>query len=229
MRMRNYFWVLTLVLFNAVAGCANRPIHEMRASGDWHFEHGRYQQAADEYAGIIARSPGDWQAQSRYGQSMQKLGDLNSARRSLEIAYAKNPLDDATARGLADVMMAQGDHQRLYQFLRDRAGSLRSVDAYLDMADYCREMGDFDSAMFAAESAILVDNGSRSAPYLKASQLAMELGRSDEAIIRLRQAYGINPQDPRVLAAVREAGEIPGPTFSLPPGKDLAQIDSSRM
>jgi tetratricopeptide (TPR) repeat protein len=217
--------ILLFLGLTCLGGCATRPIESMRTNGDFHFEHGRYDQASQEYAGIIARAPGDWQAQSRYGQSMLKLGDLNAARRALETAYSRNPLDDETARGLAETLLAQGDNARLYQFLKDRAGSLRSVDAYLDMADYCREMGDFDSARFAANTAIMVDNGKRSEPYVKASQLAAELGNHDEAMIRIRQAYGVNPQDRRVLAMIAEMGEVPGPTFALPPGNEVAGLD----
>jgi tetratricopeptide (TPR) repeat protein len=216
--------LIGLVLVLAAAGCAQqqKPIHVLREAGDWHFEWGRYDQASQEYAGIIAQQPGDWQAQSRYGQAMFQLGDLKAARRALETAYARNPLDDETARGLADTLLAQEDHARLFQFLRDRAGSLRSVEAYLDMADYCREMGDYDSARFAAETAILVDNGQTTDPYVKAAQLASELGRPQESLVRLRQAYGINPQDRRVVEMLGEMGEVAGPTFALPPGKDIA-------
>lgn len=216
---------IVLVSAFLLGGCAT-PIDAMRETGDFHFEHGRYDQASQSYAGIIARTPGDWQAQSRYGQSMLKLGDLNAARRALETAYARNPLDDETARGLAETLLAQKDEARLYQFLKDRAGSLRSVDAYIDMAEYCREMGDYDSARFAANTAILVDNGQRTDPYVKAAQIATELGNHDEALIRLRQAYGINPQDRRVLAMIAEMGEVPGPTFELPPGNDVAGLDA---
>ncbi len=219
-------WIAVLL---TITGCASSPpIDVMREKGDWHFKYGRYEQAAEQYGGIIAKAPGDWQAQSRYGQSMQKMGDLDAARRALEVAYAKNPLDNETAHGLAEVMYTQGDHQRLYQFLKDRAASQRTVGAYLDMADYCREMGDFDSAMFAAETAILIDNGQTAEPYLKASELAGELGRPEEALIRLRQAYGVNPAHQGVLALIKQQGEIAGPTFALPPGKDIAALDPYR-
>jgi tetratricopeptide (TPR) repeat protein len=80
-------------------------------------------------------------------------------------------------------------------------------------------MGDADSAQTAFETAIVLDEGKTVEPYLQSAEFAENLGDMDQALRRLRQAYGINPKDPRVSQRLRELGEVPGPTIALPPGK----------
>jgi Flp pilus assembly protein TadD len=46
----------------------------------------------------------------------------------------------------------------------------------------------------------------------------VRLGNQQEALRRLRQAYGINPQDPRVRAELEQRGQVLGPTLGLPRG-----------
>jgi len=50
------------------------------------------------------------------------------------------------------------------------------------------------------------------------AMLQEKLGNEDEALRRLRQAYGINPEDPRVREALQQRGQILGPTLGLPRG-----------
>jgi hypothetical protein len=50
------------------------------------------------------------------------------------------------------------------------------------------------------------------------AMLQARLGNEPECIRRLRQAYGINPEDPRVVAALQERGQVIGPTLGLPRG-----------
>ena len=70
----------------------------------------------------------------------------------------------------------------------------------------------------ALETAIRLDGARSVEPYLDAAGFAERLGDIDQALRRLRQAYGIDPRDQRVQQRLRALGEVPGPTILLPPG-----------
>ena len=218
--MKRILMTTMLVAATILTGCAmQRPTHEIREAGDWHFKRGDYARAAQEYQEIAARHPGDWEAQYKLGLSLLETGDLRDARRALEIAHDRKPDNPDVVDALAEAMYRQGDEAQLFAFLRDRAQSTQTVRAYLRLGKYAAEMNDPDSAQVAVRTAIELDNGRTVEPYLVASEFAQARGQVDEAVRRLRQAYGINPDDERVLTRLRELGEIPGPTLALPPGR----------
>ncbi|MCA9285643.1 MAG: tetratricopeptide repeat protein [Phycisphaerales bacterium] len=201
-------------------GCDSpRPVATSRSLGEWNFEYGRYAEAAEYYGEIIARYPGDADAQYHYGVCQSELGDLNAARRSLEAATKLRPNDDQVAFALADVLARQGDLTQLYQLLRDRAAATGRPEAWVLMSQYALEHGDPDTARTAALNAIEVDDGRSAEPYYQAALVAEMLGETDNAVRRLRQGYGINPDDQRIRTKLVEYGEVLGPTLALPPGR----------
>lgn len=199
-------------------GCQmQRPVESIRERADFHFQQERYNEAAQEYAAITARYPGDWRAQYRLGLALTEVGELGEARRALETAHSLRPGDDDVADALAEVMFQQGDEQQLYAFLRQRAEATQSVTAYRRLAHYSMELGDPDSARTAIRTAMRLDGGQTVEPYLDAATLAEHLGEIDEAVRRLRQALWVNPRHEVVRARLRDLGEVPGPTMVLPP------------
>jgi tetratricopeptide (TPR) repeat protein len=123
------------------------------------------------------------------------------------------------AQGLAESMFRQVYESRLFAFLKKRASNLQTINAYLLVAKYALEMNDPDTARVALETAIKIDDNMSVEPYLQIAQLNERLGNLDEAIRRLRQAYGINPDDLRVKQALVALGETPSPAIALPPGQ----------
>src|SRR5438552_2026564 len=112
-------------------GCqAARPAETMRASGDYRFNKGDFAGAADEYSEIVARYPGDWEAQYKLGLSQLELKNYSAGRRALEIAYTQRPRDPKVAQALAEAMFRQGDESRLFAFLRARAQDTQLPEAY---------------------------------------------------------------------------------------------------
>jgi predicted Zn-dependent protease len=212
---------LTLIAATCIGGCntSPRPVEAIRASGDHRYKFADYEGARDEFAEIVARHPGDWHAQFMLGQSMLKTGEYSGARRALETAYTHKPDNQAVADALAETLFQQKDESRLYAFLRDRAASTQSVESHLRLARYALELNDPDSAQTAVDTAIQLDNGQTTEPYLEAARLAERLGQMDEAVRRLRQAYGVNPQDRRVHERLTKLGETPGQVTPLPPGR----------
>jgi tetratricopeptide (TPR) repeat protein len=215
--------LLTALLASA---CGPTPITTLRKSGDFNFKYGNYEAAAKDFGQIVDRAPGDWEAQFRYGQSMMQLGDLQAAKRSLEIAQIAVPNNDEVAFALAECYFRLGDQTRLYQLLRDRAQSNASMESWLLMSEYALKLDDVDTARTAAINAIEVNQSNAEAglsvlsasPYFQAALVAQRVGQREEALRRLRQGYGINPQDTRIKSMLVELGEVPGPTLALPPG-----------
>ena len=210
--------VQVILLSGAVLTACQRPVHTIRESADFSFDHGDYDTAATEYAEIADRYPGDWRAQYRLGLCLLEIDELARARDALEVAHSHRPRDPGIANALAEAMYQQGDESRLFAFLRQRARSMQSPAAYLLLARYALEMGDPDSAQVALETAIVLDDGQTVDPYLAAASFAERLGDLETALRRLRQAYSIDQADARVIQRLKDLGEIPGPTIALPPG-----------
>lgn len=207
----------TLVLL-VLAGCSQRPIESIRTRGDFLYDRGDYHAAAKEYEQIVARYPGDWYAEYQLGRCRLALDDPTGARQALEVALTNKPDSPDVADALAEALFREGDEDRLYEFLRQRADTHGTVQAWLRLARYAAELGDADTAQAAYETAIALDEGRSTDPYLQAAEFAEAIGDVDEAVRRLRQAYTINPRDPRVNQGLRDLGEVPGPTIGLPPG-----------
>jgi len=212
---------LLLAALVTIAGCTQRrPIDVVRASGDQKFRVGDYAAARDEYAEIVSQYPGDWQAQYRMGLCMIETQQYSRARQALETAYTLRPSQEV-ADGFAKAMFMQKDESKLFAFLRERASTTRTTAAYLELGRYSMLMDDPDSAQVGFDTAIEVDMGKSTVPYIEAAKLEERLGHLDVAVSRLRQAYGINPYDTRVHEMLRRLGEDPFKLQPLPPGREI--------
>ncbi len=208
-----------LVVALVQVGCGARPIESVRARADFQFDHEQYPAAATEYAEIVDRNPGDWQAQYRLGLCELELGNAHQARMALEIAFANRPDNREVVDALAEVMYRQPDEKALFELLINRAQTRQTVYAWMRLARYAAESGDADTALTGFETAIELDAGKSVEPYVQTAVFSRQIGDLDAALRRLRQAYTIDPEDPRVDKQLRELGEVPGPTLGLPPGR----------
>lgn len=216
------YTLLILAAFISVSGasCTGvRPTHLIRRDAEFQYAHARFEEATAGYQELVDRNPGDWQAQYWLGVCLLETGAPSDARLALEQAHSLKPGREEVADALAEAMFQTGAENELFAFLREQADQSRSTRAYLNLARYSVELGDLDSASIATLTAIEIDEGRSVEPYLARAALAARLGNSSEVVRRLRQAYGINPYDQRISDKLREYGEIPGPTFALPPGK----------
>jgi len=208
-----------LIATIVAGGCTTtRPAESMRDEGDRLFKLGEYAAAAAEYQHIVDRYPGDWQAQYKLGLSRLELDQPAAARSALEVAHARRPSVVAVSDALAEALYREGQEAQLFQFLRERVTATESTHAYLRLAKYSLRMDDPDSAEWAIDRAIERASVSDVDPYLAAASLAERVGDRADAVRRLRQAYGIDPDDERVASRLRDLGEIPGPSIALPPG-----------
>lgn len=211
---------LILLVIIMMTGCATqRPVETVRERGDWHYKRGEYAAASVEYSEVAERYPGDWPAQHQLGLCLIETGDYTDARRALEIAHDRRPNDPVIADSLAEAMYRQHDEAHLYAFLREQAEKRADARAYLRLGMYSARLNDPDAAKVAIDTAIMLDNGQSVTPYLAAADLAERLGDLDEAVRRLRQAYGIDPYSDRINERLRALGEVPGPTLAMPPDR----------
>ena len=171
---------------------------------------------------LLVNNPGSWGAQYAYGRAMVCLGDLKEGRHALEIAVARHPNDLDVVFALADCMERQKDIPQIYLLLRNTGAEMRSPEAYCRLATIAEQVNDLDSAKQALDSAIEFDQGfdiaKSTEPYYRMAMLQAKIGNQAEALRRLRQAYGVNPQDPRVRAELEKRGQVLGPTLGLPRG-----------
>ena len=129
--------LVTLSLLLVLAGCAAgrpRPATAIREDADRLFHRGDYEHAVTHYREITERYPGDWEAQYRYGICQLELGNAYEARQALDIAHVRRPQHIGIVDALAEAIFQMGDESRLFTFLRERAESTQSVDAYLRLA-----------------------------------------------------------------------------------------------
>ena len=216
--------LITLLLLISViptlSACSGqRPLRDVKASGDDAYALGMYDVASAEFGEVVERDPGDWWGQYQYGRTMLKLDRPLEARRALQTASDLRPGNPEIADALAEAMFQLGEQDELFAFLAGRAEATQSVHAYLRWATYAQRMEDPDSAMLAANTAIEIDDGTSAEPYLVAAEIARSVDRPDIEVRRLRQAYAIDDTNEQVIARLRELGEVPGPTIKLPPGR----------
>ncbi len=222
-RIRTLVTLAVVPAVLAAMGCQGPPPTDSTIQqADFLLKHDRCEEASDLIKPVVEANPGSWGAQYAYGRAMVCLGDLKEGRRALEVAVARHPGDLDVIFALAACMEKQGDTGKIYLLLRNAGAELRSPEAYCRLATIAEQVNDLDSAKQALDSAIEFDQGfdiaKSTEPYYRMAMLQDQLGNGEQALRRLRQAYGINPEDPRVRAALQERGQILGPTLALPRG-----------
>ena len=217
-------FLLTLFLAGCSGATTTHTAAWIRANADRAYWQTRYDDAAEGYADLARRNPGDWEAHHRLARCHVERGDLKAARRSIELAYALHPWNDAITQRMVDILNQQGDDAALFTFLQSHAATQPSTSAWLSLAWYALDRDDPDTAQAAIDEAITIDRGATVAPYLAAADLAWHLGDREAAIRNLRYASAIDAADSQVQSRLRDLGEVPGPSIAMPPeGADRSE------
>lgn len=213
------------VAAGAVTGCKGGgppPVETTVGRAHHDNDYGHYALAAKSLQPIVDATPGVWEAEYEFGRAQMGLGNLELARRSFERANARVPTNLTVIFALADCYAAQKDSAKLYELLRNAGTQLRSSEAWVRLAQAADEVGDPDTAVQSIRAAIEIDDGfdvrRTTECYWVASQIETKYGTPEESRRRLRQAYGVNNEDPRVRAALQEAGVPLDARTALPPG-----------
>ena len=194
------------------------PNHLLLKKGDLAYRYNRYEEAADYYKQVLDREPGNQQALVSYGKTMMKLGEPAKAASAFHTAAMADPDDADLVYMLAKAEVESGQYDRAFRLLQTRGSDNADPKAWILLAEYALQLDDPDTAATAIHRAIDIDGEKSAEPYLKAADLAERLGNDNEALRRLRQAYGRDPNNEQVEKRLREYGEIPGPSIALEPG-----------
>jgi len=204
-----------------VLSCAGPSNPALRDRGERAYFRGDHEASIEAYAQVIERKPEDPEANLGLGKAYLALGDHQRARTHLTIAYHQNWLDDERpyeiAGYLAEAMAKAGDVDAVHAFLKERADLVGEPRDYIRWGDYARRFDDPDTAELAYRAAVRITGDGSVAAYLKLATLYEEIGKTDLAIRRLRQAYGIDSDHEEVVRRLGKYESVIGPTLALPP------------
>jgi uncharacterized protein HemY len=90
---------------------------------------------------------------------------------------------------------------------------------YLRLGRFMNRMGQADDAENAFRTAAKIDEGKSASIQKELADFYGERGDKANQVRRLRMALYLDPQSPQLNDEVRRLGEIPGPSFWLPPAE----------
>ncbi|MEO1130817.1 MAG: tetratricopeptide repeat protein [Planctomycetota bacterium] len=224
--MTSFRIVLLALTGVLVCACSNqRALHMVEDSGERAMRRGDYRLAESEYREIVDRRPGRWDARIELGRALLELDQPAEAREELEVAYTINPNDAELLELLAEAMLGSGDVDAMARELRHRAVESNTVPDWLRLGIFLQRAGDLDGAEQALLTAAQLDRGRRVQPQTSLAALYRAAGDDAKALLRLRMALYINPDDARVQELIRSYGEVPGPTYAVEPTEARADVE----
>ncbi|MFG0259142.1 MAG: tetratricopeptide repeat protein [Phycisphaerales bacterium JB041] len=208
------FGAASLVL--GVAGC-ERPLSQVRAGANQYYFDGMYADAQPLYQEIVDRRPGDARSNYELGRNLLAMGQTTEARERMILAYNLEPSNETYFEGMADALAAAGNEDDLFDALEHRIADRGGVADYIMLGRYAQRIGKADEAERAFLSAAEIDGGESVTPQKTLAEFYRSIGDTDAEVRRLRMMLWFDRQDAAVNSRLRELGQIPGPTFALPP------------
>jgi predicted Zn-dependent protease len=208
---------VSMVLAMGNAGCAQRGLVAVRDSGDEHFKYGEYDAALKDYQEYIDRRPGNAHVHEMLGNTYLKLNETGLACEQLKLAHTLRMEDDEIFASLCEGLYADKKYDDLNRLLRERTIDRGRMQDWALLAKYSERLGDRDEAQRAWLTAAKVDGGRSVVPQLGLARLYKSVGDLGRARTRAAMAYYCDPTNGEVAALARELGEVPGPTFGVPP------------
>ncbi len=210
--------VVVIVLFT---GCNGTPTTlQLRNDGVRANNQQDYPTAISYFEQVLERKPEDPEANLQIGVAYLETGNYFRARTHLTIAYeqtwSRAGKADEVLGYLAATLAALDDRDALFSLLSERAHGTNDTQDYLRWGDYAVMLGDPDNAELAFLTAARVDNAHSVEPYMRLALLYKTLGNKDEEVMRLRQAYSIDPYNEQVLTELGRHFTVLGPTLGLP-------------
>lgn len=203
-----------------LGGCrTSRPLHVIKADAKDHLDMGEFDQAASDYELYLDKRRDDYKVRAFYGQSLLKLNRPQEARREFAICTEAEPLNDQYWDFLGEAIFQQKDFGELTTMLEQRCRDHGLPRDYLRLGRFMNRMGQPDDAENAFRTAAKIDEGKTAAIQKELADFYGERGDKANQVRRLRMALYLDPQNPALNDEVRRLGEIPGPSFWLPPAE----------
>jgi tetratricopeptide (TPR) repeat protein len=201
-----------------LTGCGGvRPLHVVKKDADHAYTIRQWEKATADYSEYIERAPDNNEVRMLLGESQLASGNARQAIETLKIALDVDPLNDRIADNTAEALYQAGEREGLTAFVQRIASERGRVKDYLRIAKYMEQIGHPDEAQTALVAAAKIDQGKSLDVQWALARFYNSRGDTQRHIERLRMAYFLAPENKEVLQAIRDAGEIPGPSFALFP------------
>jgi tetratricopeptide (TPR) repeat protein len=206
-----------LFLCNLVACSSERPLHAVKADGEWAYQHGQFDKAQDDFSEYVRRRPEDIDVRYQLAKAYLGSNEPKPAIEQLNIALDVQPLNDTFLDAQAEAMYKAGERDALTALLSRNAAERGRVSDYLRLGAYSARMGNADEAQQALFTAAKLDGGKSVVPQRALADFYGSVGDRSKQIKHLRMAYAIEPANEETLKEIRRLGEVPGPSFALAP------------
>lgn len=209
--------ICVLAPFALLACGLQRPLHRIRSDAILAAEHSKWEKAIADWDEYVNRKPDDDTARYELGRAYMAVGNHGAAQKQFGIAHDMRPLNDKYLDGLAESMFAGGQYDELTAFLNRQTSERGRVVDYSRLGKYAARMGHPDEAQQALLMAARVDRGMNFGPQKDLADFYGSIGDKTNQLRRLRMAWHLAPDEPSLIKALRELGEIPGPSVGLVP------------
>jgi tetratricopeptide (TPR) repeat protein len=216
--LRLALFAFAVLFICGLVGCSNeRPLHTVKADGEWAYEHGNYDKAKADFGEYIRRRPEAVDVRYQLAKAHLASNEPKHAIEELNIALDVEPLNDSFLDTQAEAMFKAGDRDALSTLLARNAAERGRVNDYLRQGIYAARMGNADEAQQAFMTAAKLDNGRSVVPQRTLADFYGSVGDRKMQLKHLRMAYTIDPNNDATNKEIRRLGEIPGPAFALTP------------
>lgn len=201
-----------------LAGCSsNRPLPTVKRDAEHALSFRNYEKAAADFGEYLNRKPDANDVRINLAKSQLGMGDARAAAMNLSTALDVDPQNDEVLELYARALYEAGEKEQLQNFIARAASERGRAKDYLRIADYTRKLGLPDESLTALIAAAKIDEGKSVDVQLAIADFYKGVGKRAEMVKRLRMAYYLQPDNTEILSRIREAGEVPGPTFALAP------------
>lgn len=153
----------------------------LRATGDWHFNHGRPDEALADYRKAISANPNDAAAYRHMGRTLFRQARYEEALEPLRTSVRLDPFSTVGNVWLADTLWAQGRaEEALFQLRRIIADQPNEPQAHDRFATYLAQTGETATAMRHILRARELDPGSGRRGF-RVCEFWLQLGDADRA------------------------------------------------
>jgi thioredoxin-like negative regulator of GroEL len=201
-----------------LAGCGtNRPMPLIKRDAEHYYATKQWDKAQKDYAEFLGRKPDDNEVRFMLAKSLLNDGKAKEALPHLVTALDVEPLRDDIVDTLALAYFEADEREALTAFVNRIASERGRPIDYIRSARYAQALGHPDEAQTALLTATRIDAGRSFDVQLALADFYKTVGDRGKMVQRLRYAYFLNPENPQLQRSIREAGEVPGPTFGLVP------------
>jgi len=195
------------------------PNSVLRKQGMEAYRVGNVERADDRFSIAVDQDPTDWKSQWFMGKVRLSQNRNADAESRLSQAYALRSESAETSEildDMAEALVRQEKFDALADTLQEASNRYGTVYDYLREGRFLARAGDVDNAKVAYLKAIRFGTADDASPYIEYANFLESVGDSEGALYRLRQAYGVDPDNFRLANRFRRYGIVPGPTISLP-------------